>query len=195
MRTEQWSKEESILVLNLYMTKPIGLKAADSDPVVNLAQLLGRTPEALCRRMQWFRQWYPVLPFDADENIYTDENPAIWSDYFNRPQKARREAPAILKEFCIGTLTLNLYFQLIISTMNEKVPEVIALAKLVKRPIKTVVSLLHDYASLDPFLKGNQPEPRPVSPVTRLLWERYADDMDKLSRVAKYIENSYSAGG
>ena len=79
--------------------------------------------------------------------------------------------------------------------MNEKVPEVIALAKLVKRPIKTVVSLLHDYASLDPFLKENQPEPRSVSPVTRLLWERYADDMDKLSRVAKYIENSYSAGG
>lgn len=191
MRTEQWTKEESVLVLDLYMNKPIGLKPVTDESLTNLAQLLGRTPEAVFRRMQKFQQWYPVLPFDADEDIYQDENPSVWSDYFNQPKKAHSEAPALIDEWCAGTLVLNLYFQLIISTMNEKVPEVVELSRVVKRPAKDIVDMLYAYASLDPFLKTNQYSGQTVSPICRHLWERYADDMDKLSHVAKYIESHY----
>lgn len=151
MNTEQWTTEEAILVLELYMSKPKGMKSATDKNLVNLAQLLGRTPESLCRRMQKFQQWYPVLPFDTEESIYNGENPAIWNDYFAQPRKAHKEAPVILEEFCIGTLVLNLYFQLIISTMNEKVPEVIELSKLVKRPAKNIANMLLAYALLDPL--------------------------------------------
>ena len=190
MNAEQWTKEEAILVLDLYMSKPKGVKPSTDDQLINLAQLLGRTPDALCRRMQKFQQWYPVLPFAEDEAVYDDENPAIWTDYFAQPRKAHKEAPALLEEFCIGTLVLNLYFQLIISTMNEKVPEVAELAKLVKRPAKTIAGMLLSYASLDPFVK-DMPTNLPASSIQQQLWNRYADDMDKLSHVAKYIENHY----
>lgn len=191
MNAEQWSTEESILVLDLYMNKPKGMKPATDETLVNLAQLLGRTPESLCRRMQKFQQWYPVLPFDTEETLYNDENPAIWNDYFAQPRKAHKEAPAILEEFCIDTLVLNLYFQLIISTMNEKVPEVVELSKLVKRPAKAVADMLLSYASLDPFMKDTPTMNVSASPIQQQLWNRYADDMDKLSHVAKYIENHY----
>lgn len=191
MNAEQWSTEESILVLDLYMNKPKGMKPATDETLVNLAQLLGRTPESLCRRMQKFQQWYPVLPFDTEETLYNDENPAIWNDYFAQPRKAHNEAPAILEEFCIDTLVLNLYFQLIISTMNEKVPEVVELSKLVKRPAKAVADMLLSYASLDPFMKDTPTMNTSASPIQQQLWNRYADDMDKLSHVAKYIENHY----
>ncbi len=192
MNTEQWTTEEAILVLELYMSKPKGMKSATDKNLVNLAQLLGRTPESLCRRMQKFQQWYPVLPFDTEESIYNGENPAIWNDYFAQPCKAHKEAPAILEEFCIGTLVLNLYFQLIISTMNEKVLEVIELSKLVKRPAKNIANMLLAYASLDPFIKKDALVTNmPMSPIQQQLWNRYANDMDKLSHVAKYIESHY----
>ncbi len=191
MNAEQWTTEEAILVLDLYMSKPKGMRPATDEQLVNLAQLLGRTPESLCRRMQKFQQWYPVLPFDVTEPIYNDENPAIWNEYFAQPRKAHKEAPSILEEFCIGTLVLNLYFQLIISTMNEKVPEVVELGKLVKRPAKAIAGMLLSYASLDPFMKDGPAVDLPASSVQRQLWNRYADDMDKLSHVAKYIESHY----
>lgn len=191
MKAEQWTQEESVLVLDLYMSKPAGLKPVTNESLTHLAQLLGRTPEAVFRRMQKFQQWYPVLPFGMNEEIFQDENPAIWSEYFNQPKKVHSEAPAILDEWCAETLVLNLYFQLIISTMNEKVPEVVELSKLVKRPAKEIVEMLYAYAALDPFLKTPQPSELAISPICHHLWNRYADDMDKLSHVAKYIESHY----
>lgn len=65
MNMEQWSKEESLLVLDLYLSKPVGMKSVTDETLVDRAQLLGRTPDAFCRRMMQFQQWYPVLPFDA----------------------------------------------------------------------------------------------------------------------------------
>ncbi|WP_106485218.1 hypothetical protein [Bacteroides sp. Marseille-P3684] len=191
MNMEQWSKEESLLVLDLYLSKPVGMKSVTDETLVDRAQLLGRTPDAFCRRMMQFQQWYPVLPFDAGEDVFGDDNPAVWSIYFGQPKLAHREAAALLKDFCIGTLVLNLYFQLIISTMNEKVPEVMALARQVKRPAKEIVALLHVYAALDPFVKDHPADDLAIPSVYRQLWSRYADDMDKLSRVAKYVEGHY----
>lgn len=191
MKAEQWTKDESILVLDLYMEKPKGMKNVECEKVICLAQLLGRTPESLCRRMQKFQQWYPVLPFDTTDDLYVDEDPAIWNEYFLCPQKAHQEAPAILDEFCAGTLVLNLYFQLIINTMSEKSPEVNEVAKLTKRSAASIVNMLYGYASMDPFLKESPTPNQPLSSICTQLWTRYADDMDQLSRVAKYIESHY----
>ncbi len=191
MKTEQWTKEESILVLNLYQSKPKGMKPTTNADMVHLAQMLGRTPEALYRRMLKFRQWYPVLPFTSDIPIYIEEDPSVWSDYFYDSKKTRTEAADILLEISRATLILNLYFGLIINTMDEKVPEVVDMAKKVKSTAAEVVNMLHAYASLDPFNKKNVNTDIHVPNVCHFLWERYADDMDGLSRVAKYIETHY----
>ena len=67
--------------------------------------------------------------------------------------KAIDEAADIAIRLCAGTLILNLYFQLIIGTMNEKSPEVIELAKFIRQSPSEVVRILHVYASFDPFVK------------------------------------------
>ena len=79
MNMEQWSKEESLLVLDLYLSKPVGMKSVTDETLVDRAQLLGRTPDAFCRRMMQFQQWYPVLPLDDGEDVFGDDSPAVWS--------------------------------------------------------------------------------------------------------------------
>lgn len=192
MKPEQWTKEEAMLVLALYFSRPAGIKASDDEEVIYLAHILGKTPDAIYRRMIKFQQWYPVLPFDTNEELYTDENPAIWDIYFHHPDKAIDEATTTITLLCAGTLILNLYFQLIIGTMNEKSPEVIELAKFTKLPVSEIVRILHIYASFDPFVKSKSDErPDNLSSIYHRLWELYKDDLDKLYNNAKYIENHY----
>lgn len=192
MKPEQWTKEESILVLALYFSKPAGIKTSETEEVIHLARILGRTPDAVYKRMLRFQQWYPVLPFDTNEDLYSEENPAMWEGYFQAPGKAIDEAADIAIRLCAGTLILNLYFQLIIGTMNEKSPEVIELAKFIRQSPSEVVRILHVYASFDPFVKVAHEE-QDVADLSlyHRLWTLYEDDLDKLSYTAKYIASHY----
>lgn len=191
MKPEQWTKEESILVLALYFNQPRGIKTADDERIIHLAHILGRTPDAIYRRMVKFQQWYPVLPFNNNEELYADENPAIWDTYFQHPERTINEANTIIMQICAGTLILNLYFQLIIGTMNENSPEVKELAKIIKQPAGEIVRILHVYASFDPFIKEKVEKMTDNLTLYHRLWEIYEENLDKLSYTAKYIESHY----
>ncbi len=195
MKAVKWTKEESILVLDLYFAKPMGMKKKDSPLVKDLAMTIGRTPNAVYRRMHEFLRWYPTIPLFFYDTV-EDENDLLqpfWNEYFMNPKKLHKDAQIILSDVRVYTLTLYLYFHLIPDTMAPKVAEVVALAKLVKRPVTQIVEILHNYLACDPFMRDRVPQASTTLQKTAgLIWKRYERNPSKLSAASDYITAYYS---
>ena len=192
MKTDKWTKEETLLALDIYFREPQGVKPADNPEVIRLAKILDTTPEAVCRRQNGFKQWYPVLPFEGDGAKKKDGvDPVIWNHYFAHPETVHQEAKVIDKEICTATLVLNLYYQLILDTMDERVPEVIELAKRTGHTPTEIVAFLHSYAALDPFMKSSVVSKASVPAIHQTVWKRFSDDLDGLVATAEYIQTLF----
>lgn len=196
MKAVKWSKEESILVLDLYFRNPVGMKKKDSFQIIDLAKTIGRTPSAVYRRMYDFLRWYPAIPLLFYDELEDENDPfqPFWNEYFQDTKKLHKDAEAFLSDIRVYTLTLYQYFHLIPDTMAPKVPEVVALAKLVKRPASFIVEILHNYLSCDPFMCGRVPQASTtLQKNCRLIWERYEKKPSKLTAAAEYITAYYEA--
>ncbi len=196
MKAFKWTKEESILVLDLYFKKPAGMKKKDSPQILDLANTIGRTPNAVYRKMYGFLRWYPTIPLLFYDEVEDENDPfqPFWNEYFLDPKKLNRDAKAILSDIRVYTLTLYLYFHLVPNTMAPKVPEVVALAKLVKRSPAFIVEILHNYLSCDPFMRGKATQASTTLQKTcRLIWERYDKNISKLATTVEYITSYYQA--
>lgn len=51
MATELWTRDEMILVLNLYLKLPFGKMDRRNPEVIRLASIIGRTPNAVALRL------------------------------------------------------------------------------------------------------------------------------------------------
>ena len=51
-RADAWTHEEMILVLNLYLKLPFGKMDRRNPDVIHLANIIGRTPNAVVTRCQ-----------------------------------------------------------------------------------------------------------------------------------------------
>lgn len=196
MKAVKWTKEESILVLDLYFKKPVGMKKKDSLQIFDLAKTIGRTPNAVYRRMYDFLRWYPTIPllFYDDMEDENDSFQPFWNEYFLDSKKLHKDAESFLSDIRVYTLTLYLYFHLIPDTMAPKVPEVVALAKMVKRPPAFIVEILHNYLSCDPFMCGKVPQAScTLQKICRLIWERYDKNASKLTAATEYITAYYKS--
>ncbi len=196
MKIAKWTKEESVLVLDLYFRKPVGMKKKDSPLILDLAQTIGRTPSAVYRRMYEFLRWYPTIPLFYCEDVEDENDPfqPFWHEYFTDSKKLHKDAEAYLSEIRIYTLTLHLYFHLLPDTMVPKVPEVVALAKLVRKPVNTIVEILHNYLSCDPFMRGKtQQASTTLEKLCSLVWKRYEGNLPKLNSAAEHITAFYQS--
>lgn len=194
MKAVKWTKEESILVLDLYFKNPVGMKKKNSSQILDLAKTIGRTPTAVYRRMYDFLRWYPTIPLLFCDDIGDEDDPfrSFWNEYFMDRKKLHKDAEAFLSDIRVYTLTLHLYFHLIPDTMAPKVPEVVSLAKLAKRPPAFIVEILHNYLSCDPFMHGKVPQASTtLQKLCRLIWERYEKNAGKLTMAAEYITDYY----
>ncbi len=196
MKAVKWTKEESILVLDLYFKKPVGMKKKDSLQILDLAKTIGRSPSAVYRRMYEFLRWYPTIPLPFYDDLEDESDPfqPFWNGYFLDLKKLHKDAESFLSDIRVYTLTLHLYFQLIPDTMTPKVPEVIALAKMVKRPPALIVEILHNYLSCDPFMRGKAPQASTsLHKLCRIIWERYEKNSLMLNAAFDYIAAYYRA--
>lgn len=195
MKAAKWTKEESVLVLDLYFKKPVGIKEKDSPLILDLAQTIGRTPNAVYRRMYGLLRWYPAIPLLFHDDLDEEDDPfqPFLNEYFINRKKLHKDAALFLSNIRIYTLTLHLYFHLVPSTMVPKVPEVASLAKLVGRKQDFIVEILRNYLSCDPFMQGKVPIPTTtLQRPCRLMWERYGKDANKLNAAAQYITEYYT---
>jgi hypothetical protein len=196
--TAKWTKGESILVLNLYFQEPVGVKKENAEAVIDLAKTLGRTPKAIYRHMHDFLKWYPSIPLlfcnYEEKEEESDLFLPMWNEYFMDRKKLRIDADRFLSEIRTYTLALQLYFQLIPDTMVPNVPEVVALAKLVKQPSTEIVAILHNYQLCDPFMYGKTSvAPGLQNSTCKQLWQRYNQNHAALEKSAQHITAYYES--
>ncbi len=78
-----WSREELILALYLYCQIPFGQARAANPEIIRLAQLIGRTPSSVARKLGNFGAFDPVLAARGVTGLthYSRADRAIWDEF------------------------------------------------------------------------------------------------------------------
>ena len=100
MTRRPWSRDEMMLVLNLYFKLPFGRMHRGAPEVVRLAKLIGRTPSAIALRLVNFAAYDPVL---ARRGISGMKNGGkaceeFWNEYANDREQVLFESERLLAQ-------------------------------------------------------------------------------------------------
>ena len=190
-----WHDDYWLLLLQMYLRKPVGVKPLYSREMVALSMELHIAPKALRGRMEQIAR------------MDTPRLERIWQTYSKSPQRLAR-AVSLLRgmkgfgaaaEFYEGVevqetferdfrplaedgrftpvmliLILDLYFQLTPSTMVSQTPEVIQLARLTGLKAQDVVEVLDVFQICDPYLERNEVTLSPLLMPCQQVWQRMA---------------------
>lgn len=190
-----WQDDYWLLLLQLYLRKPVGVKPLYSRDMVDLSLELHISPQALHSRMQQIAR------------LETPRIERIWQTYSNNPRRLQR-AVSLLREmkgfgaatdFYSGVevqetfekdfrplpederfspvmliLILNLYFQLTPATMVSETPEVQELARLLKLKASDVAFVMDIFQRFDPYLKREEVIFTPLLLPCQQVWQRFA---------------------
>lgn len=191
-----WQDDYWLLLMQIYLHKPVGVKPLYSREMVDLSVELHIAPQILRSRMQ---------------QIATLETPRIeriWRTYADNPRKLAR-AVKLLREmkgfgsagdFFQGVevqetfekdfrplaederftpvmliLILDLYFCLSTITMVEETPEVQELAKLLKLKLSDIVMVLDVFQTCDPYLNREASVDSALLLPCQQIWQRYGN--------------------
>lgn len=212
-KNSTWHDDYWLLLMQIYLKKPVGVKALYNRDMVNLSLELHIAPEALQSRMQQIAR------------LETPRIERIWQTYHNDTRKLKRAVSMLRKMSGFGTaglfydgveveetfekdfrplpederltpvmliLILNLYFQLTPSTMTADTPEVRSLSRLIKLPITDIVNLLEIYQNCDPYLKRNDSSSHPLMQPCQQIWQRFGNiDTTFLEKYADEIREYF----
>lgn len=208
-----WQDDYWLLLLQLYLQKPVGVKATYNRLLVMLSLELHIPPQELRSRM------CEIAKLD------TPRVERIWHDYARNPQRLNRavrllhemkgfnsggdfyEGVAVQETFerdfrPIGaderltpmmlTIILDLYFQLTPPTMVAETPEVSKLAKQMRTPVELVVEVLRVFCYCDPYLRRPNMSSNRLLEACRQTWQRYGNtDQQQLSRDAEELKEYF----
>lgn len=206
-KNQLWNDDYWLLLMQLYLHKPVGVKPMYSREMVSLSLELHIAPQQLYQRQ------------NDIANLETPRIERIWKEYSQNPQRLTRavrllremkgfnsagdffegvaieetfegdfrpltEEPRLMPFMLI--IILDLYFRLTPITMVVETPEVQDLSRLMRIPAKLTVEVLCLYQYLDPYLRRQkQPDSILLQPC-RQIWERYANW--ETSQLAEYAE-------
>ena len=208
-KNQLWNDDYWLLLLQLYLRKPVGVKPMYNRDLVNLSLELHIAPQQLHQRLK-----------DID-NLETPRIERIWREYGENPQRLTRavrllremkgfnsagdffEGVAIEETFegdfrplaedsrlmpFMLVMILDLYFHLTPATMVKETPEVRDLASLMKIPTTLIVEVLQIFQHLDPYLRHKGEPINALLQPCRQIWERYANmDTDQLAEYAEQL--------
>lgn len=210
----QWSEECWLPLLQLYLRKPVGVKAMYSRQLVSLSMDLHIPPRYLYRQM--FR-------------LRCRETPAIgqlWDKYAGNEKRLRKAVNMFWKMrgfysgglFYEGVSTyetfepdfravpgcgefkpvmlimiLELYFRLTPATMTSDTEEVRELAHMMRTSADSVVEVMGHFRLCDPFFnEGGTDTPSPLADACRSVWQRYGNGSpDELSAFAAQLRDYF----
>ena len=209
-RNVVWHDDYWLLLMQLYLRKPVGVKPLYSREMVNLSMELHIAPQALQNRMQQIAR------------LDTPRIERIWQTYSNSPRRLARAVRLLREmkgfgaagEFYEGVevqetferdfrpladderftpamliLILDLYFQLTPSTMVSATPEVGALARLLGLKAVDVVQVLDVYQICDPYLERNEVTLSPLLLPCQQIWQRMSDkEPQQLNELANELK-------
>jgi len=212
-KNQNWQDDYWLLLMQLYLRKPVGVKPMYSRPLVDLSIELHIAPQQLFSRM-------------CDlANLETPRIERIWREYSRNPKRLNR-AVSLLRNmigfnsggnFYDGVeveetferdfhplpederltpvmliLILDLYFKLTPITMVAETPEVAELARLLHIPAELVVDVLEVYQHCDPYLNRRNTIITPLLGPCRHTWQQYANaDQRLLTTYAKQLKEYY----
>ena len=191
-----WQDDYWLLLMQIYLHKPVGIKPLYNRAMVNLSMELhiapqflynkmcqianldtprleriweqySRNPKRLTRAVQLLRS---MMGFGAAEEFYegVDVEETFERDF--RPlAEDERLTPAML------ILILDLYFRLTPITMVAETPEVISLAKLLKLTPETIQEVLDVFQHCDPYLNRKDVTFSALLLPCTQIWQRYGN--------------------
>ena len=195
-KNSAWQDDYWLLLLQLYLKRPVGVKPLYSRDMVGLSLELHIAPQALQARMQQIdrletprieRIWqiYSKSPsrlaravqllremkgFGAASNFYDGvEVQETFERDFRPLSEDERLTPVAL------TLMLDLYFQLTPQTMVRETPEVQQTARLLRLKTDDVVEVLDVFQHCDPYLNRRDVTFSPLLLPCQQVWLRYGN--------------------
>ena len=218
-KNSKWQDEYWLLLMQLYLQKPTGIKPMYSKAMVDLSLELHIAPQQLFNKMCQIA------------NLETPRIEHIWEVYGQNPRKLKRAVNLLREmwgfnnalEFYEGvetiesfekefkpiaddtTLTpmmlvliLDEYFRLTPITMVPETPEVVELARLVKLKPVEVCEILNVFKCCDPYLRPHVAKQRsdadghPLLKSCRQVWQRFGNsDTEELASYASQLKEYF----
>ncbi|WP_424049058.1 hypothetical protein [Prevotella jejuni] len=209
-----WSDDYWLLLLQLYLKKPEGMKPMYSRALIDLSLELHIPPKNLYEQL--FKLRHRDMPII---NL-------IWETYGENTRKLNKDVKKLRsmkgfgqpREFYDGVkvretfehdflpvaddtelrpfmliMILDLYFRLTPITMVEETPEVIELAKLMKIKPQMVVEVMDVFQLCDPYLNRDDLLISPLLMPCQEVWNRYGNDNpEKLSALAAQLKEYFT---
>lgn len=212
-KSVKWSDDYWLLLMQIYLQKPVGIKPMYSRQMVDLSMELHLPPNVLFGRMCQIA------------NLETPRIEHIWETYGRNPRKLARAVRlwremrgyGNANEFYDGVevnetferdfkpvaegmvmtpamliLILDLYFRLTPITMVAATPEVQELARLLKLKATEVAEVLEVYQHCDPYLNRKDVVFNPLLLPCSDVWRRFGNaDTEKLASFARQLKEYF----
>lgn len=208
-----WSDEYWLLLMQLYLKKPVGVKPLYSRGMVNLSlevhipprylqdkmiclqtldiphieqlwNTYGKNPKKLSREVDLLRR---MKGFNHAEDFYAGVE---INESFEKDFRPLEESPSLTPVILI--MVLDLYFHLTPFTMDVRTPEVTRLARLVHIRPELIVEVLSVYQFCDPCLHRKDVLIHPLLIPCQEVWQRYGNGkLEDLSMLALQLEEYF----
>ena len=208
-----WHDDYWLLLMQIYLRRPVGVKPLYSREMVNLSMELHIAPQVLQSRMQQIAR------------LDTPRIERIWQTYSNNPRRLARAVHLLREmkgfgaanEFYEGvevqetferdfkpvaegttmtpvmlTLILDLYFRLTPITMVAKTPEVQELARLIKVKPTEVVEVMEVFQHCDPYLNRKDAVDSLLASPCHDIWRRFGNaETEQLASYAEQLKEYF----
>ena len=212
-RNVKWSDDYWLLLMQIYLQKPVGLKPMYCRKMVDLSMELHIAPNVLFARMCQIA------------NLETPRIEHIWETYGNNPRKLSRavrlwremrgygHASAFYEGVEVnetferdfrpvageGSMTpvmliliLDLYFRLTPQTMVKDTPEVQELARLMKVKSQEVADVMEVFQHCDPYLNRKDVTFSPLLLPCTEVWRRFGNaNTEELASYAEQLKEYF----
>ena len=212
-KNANWQDDYWLMLMQVYLQKPVGLKPLYSRPMVGLSLELHIAPQELFAKMCEIA------------HLQTPRIERIWETYSQNPQRLSRavrllrqmkgfgQADAFYEGVALnesferdwqpleedGRMTpvtliiiLDLYFHLTPITMVAETPEVVETARLLKLKAADVVEVLDVYQHCDPYLNRRDINMSQLAYPCQQVWQRYGNsDIEELASYADQLKEYY----
>ena len=100
MPNRNWTREELIVALNLYLKLPFGKMHSRNADIIHLANIIGRTPASVAIRLTNFAHLDPYHQQRGVKGMSGGRNQVepIWNEFINNKEKLIFESESILAE-------------------------------------------------------------------------------------------------
>ena len=212
-KNSKWQDDYWLLLMQIYLQRPVGIKPMYSKKMVDLSMELHIAPNLLFNKMCQIA------------NLETPRIEHIWETYGNNPRKLAR-AVSLFREmkgfnnaslFYEGVetnesfekdfkpvaegekltpvmliLILDEYFRLTPITMVAETPEVQQLARLLKLKAQEVVDVLEVFQHCDPYLNRKDVIISPLLAHCQQIWRRFGNaKTEDLASYAKQLKEYF----